>query len=208
MTELYADDAAGASASGPGPHGRVSSAAVVSRAQARKLVGAPACETACETAAALVPLLVPAGRQVLLATRPWSMEEEDVRRILSYPGAMFGSDGLPHDEFPHPRLWGTFPRILGHYARDVGLFPLEDAVRRMTSISAEQFGLVDRGTIAPGKFADLCVFDPDTIIDSASFDDPMTPAAGIGHVLVNGREVWGQSGSTGARPGRALRKGG
>lgn len=138
----------------------------------------------------------------------FSMEEEDVRRILSYPGAMFGSDGLPHDEFPHPRLWGTFPRILGHYARDVGLFPLEDAVRRMTSISAEQFGLVDRGTIAPGKFADLCVFDPDTIIDSASFDDPMTPAAGIGHVLVNGREVWGQSGSTGARPGRALRKGG
>src|SRR3546814_3520203 len=69
---------------------------------------------------------------------------------------MFGSDGLPHDEFPHPRLWGTFPRILGHYARDVGLFTLEEGVRRMTSLSAAEFGRKYRGEIAEGKFADIC----------------------------------------------------
>lgn len=138
----------------------------------------------------------------------FAMDEDDVQRILSYPNAMFGSDGLPHDEFPHPRLWGTFPRILGHYSRDLGLFPLEEAVRRMTSLSAAEFGLKDRGTVAAGKFADLCVFDADAIIDSASFEDPMKPAAGIDTVLVNGRAVWAGGRCTGDRPGRALRRGG
>lgn len=138
----------------------------------------------------------------------FAMDEDDVRRILSYPHAMFGSDGLPHDEFPHPRLWGTFPRILGHYARDVGLFTLEEGVRRMTSLSAAEFGLKDRGEIATGKFADLCVFDAATIVDSNSFEDPMKPAAGIDTVVVNGRVVWTGGRSTGDRPGRALRRGG
>src|SRR3546814_18167734 len=103
---------------------------------------------------------------------------------------MFGSDGLPHDEFPHPRLWGTFPRILGHYARDVGLFTLEEGVRRMTSLSAAAFGLKDRGEIAEGKFADLCVFDAKTIVDAHSFEDTMKPSAGIDTVMVTGRAVW------------------
>ncbi len=138
----------------------------------------------------------------------FAMDEDDVRRILSYPHAMFGSDGLPHDEFPHPRLWGTFPRILGHYARDIGLFTLEESVRRMTSLSAAEFGLKDRGEIATGKFADLCVFDAATIVDSNSFEDPMKPAAGIDTVVVNGRVVWTDGRSTGDRPGRALRRGG
>ena len=137
----------------------------------------------------------------------FSMDEDDVQRILSYPQAMFGSDGLPHDSFPHPRLWGTFPRILGHYARDLGLFPLEEAVRRMTSLSAAEFGLADRGHVAAGAYADLCVFDARDIIDSATFEDPMTPAAGIDTVLVNGRVVWSDGAATGARPGRALRHG-
>lgn len=137
----------------------------------------------------------------------FSMDEDDVQRILSYPNAMFGSDGLPHDEFPHPRLWGTFPRILGHYSRDLGLFPLEEAVRRMTSLSAAEFGLKDRGEVAVGKYADLCVFDANDIIDSASFQDPMTPAAGIDTVIVNGRIVWAEGRSTGERSGRALRQG-
>ncbi|WP_028794314.1 N-acyl-D-amino-acid deacylase family protein [Thalassobaculum salexigens] len=137
----------------------------------------------------------------------FSMDEDDVQRILSYPQAMFGSDGLPHDEFPHPRLWGTFPRILGHYSRDLGLFPLEEAVRRMTSLSAEEFGLKDRGEVAEGKFADLCVFDARDIIDSATFEDPMTPAAGIDTVIVNGRIVWAEGRCTGERSGRALRQG-
>jgi N-acyl-D-amino-acid deacylase len=137
----------------------------------------------------------------------FSMDEEDVQRILSYPNAMFGSDGLPHDEFPHPRLWGTFPRILGHYARDLGLFPLEEAVRRMTSLSAAEFGLTDRGEVAAGRYADLCVFDASDIIDSATFEDPMRPAAGIDTVIVNGRVVWTDGASTGERPGRVLRQG-
>jgi N-acyl-D-amino-acid deacylase len=136
------------------------------------------------------------------------MDEDDVQRILSYPNAMFGSDGLPHDEFPHPRLWGTFPRILGHYARDLGLFSLEEGVRRMTSLSASEFGLKDRGVVAAGKFADLCVFDAGTIIDANSFEDPMKPAEGIEAVLVNGRVVWTDGRPTGDRPGRALRRGG
>ncbi len=137
----------------------------------------------------------------------FSMDEDDVQRILSYPNAMFGSDGLPHDEFPHPRLWGTFPRILGHYSRDLGLFPLEEAVRRMTSLSAAEFGLTDRGELTEGKLADLCVFDARDIIDSATFEDPMRPAAGIDTVIVNGRVVWADGRTTGERPGRALRQG-
>ncbi len=71
----------------------------------------------------------------------FAMDEADVRRILSYPHTMIGSDGLPHDAHPHPRLWGSFPRVLGHYARELGLFPMEEAIRRMTSLPAERFGL-------------------------------------------------------------------
>ena len=85
--------------------------------------------------------LLPAGAIYFM------MSEDDVRRVLSYPHTMIGSDGLPHDQHPHPRLWGTFPRVLGHYVRDVKLFPLEEAVRRMTALPAAQFGLKDRGVL-------------------------------------------------------------
>jgi N-acyl-D-amino-acid deacylase len=115
---------------------------------------------------------------------------------------------LPHDEHPHPRLWGTFPRILGHYCRELKLFSLEEAVRRMTGYSAETFGLVDRGVIRPGAFADITLFDEDKVLDLATFEQPKTPSAGIGLVMVNGRPVWQAGASTGARPGRALRHGG
>ena len=134
------------------------------------------------------------------------MSEDDVRRVLSYPHTMIGSDGLPHDEHPHPRLWGTFPRVLGHYVRDVKLFPLEEAVRRMTALPAAQFGLKDRGVLRPGAYADLVLFDPDTIADRATFEQPKTPAAGIAQVMVNGRTVWRDGAATGERPGRALRR--
>ena len=135
----------------------------------------------------------------------FSMSEEDVQRILKFEHAMIGSDGLPHDEFPHPRLWGTFPRVLGHYCRDLELFPLEEAVRKMTSLTAETFGLKDRGALREGAWADLVLFDPATIIDAATFETPSKPATGIAQVFVNGRCVWRDGGSTGARPGVALR---
>lgn len=116
----------------------------------------------------------------------FQMDEADVRRILSYPPTMIGSDGLPHDKHPHPRLWSTFPCVLGHYSRDVGLFPLEVAVHKMSGLSARTFGLKDRGEIRPGAFADIVLFNADTVIDVATFEDPARPSAGIECVLVNG----------------------
>ena len=134
----------------------------------------------------------------------WTMDEEDVRRVLAFGWTMIGSDGLPHDIHPHPRLWGTFPRVLGHYARDLGLFSLEVAVHKMTGLTAARFGLADRGVVREGAFADLTLFDPATIIDLASFDDPQQPARGIHTVIVNGEPVWSGNRPTGARPGRVL----
>ena len=136
------------------------------------------------------------------------MSEEDVQRILQHPNAMIGSDGLPHDEHPHPRLWGTFPRVLGHYCRDLKLFPLEEAVRRMTGYSAETFGLSKRGMLKQAFFADITIFDEDTVLDAADFECPTKPAKGIDCVLVKGRSVWENGEATGNRPGRALRHGG
>jgi N-acyl-D-amino-acid deacylase len=136
----------------------------------------------------------------------FNMDEDDVRRILNFPATMIGSDGLPHDEHPHPRLWGTFPRVLGHYARDIGLFSLEEAVRKMTSLTAQTFGIKDRGLVAEGHFADLVLFDPDTIIDTATFEAPSEAARGISQVFVNGTCVWRNGAPTDRRPGRGLRR--
>jgi N-acyl-D-amino-acid deacylase len=136
----------------------------------------------------------------------YQMDEDDLRRVLAFDDAMIGSDGLPHDEFPHPRLWGTFPRVLGHYSRDVGLFPLEQAVRRMTAVPARVFGLEDRGVLREGTFADLVVFDANTVIDGASFESPKRAATGIREVIVNGHSVWRGDACTGSRAGRLLRK--
>jgi N-acyl-D-amino-acid deacylase len=136
----------------------------------------------------------------------WMMDEADVQRVLRFQHTMIGSDGLPHDSHPHPRLWGAFPRVLGHYSRELGLFGLEEAVRRMTGLSAARFGLAGRGILAAGAYADVTVFDPATIADRATFEAPTTPAAGIEHVFVNGRPVWAEGKPTGDRPGRALRR--
>ncbi|MEE9383088.1 MAG: D-aminoacylase [Nannocystaceae bacterium] len=133
------------------------------------------------------------------------MDEADVRRVLSHPLAMVGSDGLPHDRHPHPRLWGTFPRVLGKYCREVGLISLGEAVRKMTRLPAERFGLVDRGRVEVGFTADLVMFDPVTVGDTASYDDPRRLAAGIEQVWVAGESVYNKGVSTGARPGRLLR---
>jgi N-acyl-D-amino-acid deacylase len=136
----------------------------------------------------------------------FEMDEDDVRRILSFRETMIGSDGIPDDSHPHPRLWGTFPRVLGHYVRDVGLLTLPEAIRRMTGLPAERYRLKDRGRLLPGCWADLVLFDPATVIDRATFENPKLPAAGIDAVFVAGQPVWQNGKSTGARPGRALRR--
>jgi len=138
----------------------------------------------------------------------FQMDEQDVQRIMKHDLSMIGSDGLPHDAYPHPRLWGTFPRVLGHYARDLGLFSMETAVHKMTGRTAEVFGLKDRGVIREGAFADLVLFDPATVRDAADFNAPTTPAEGIDEVWVNGQSTYiaGQ-GATDSRPGRLLTRG-
>ena len=121
---------------------------------------------------AAVQKLLPAGAIY------FSMDEADVQSVLSFEHTMVGSDGLPHDAAPHPRLWGTFPRVLGHYSRGLGLFPLETAVYKMTGLTAKTFGLKDRGVLKEGAYADLCVFDAGTVDEAATFARPIQPAKG------------------------------
>jgi N-acyl-D-amino-acid deacylase len=147
-----------------------------------------------------IPRLQPAGAVYFM------MDEADVTRIMSSPGAMIGSDGLPEDKHPHPRLWGTFPRVLGRYVRERKVLTLEDAVHRMTGLSAARFGLRDRGQIKVGGYADLCVFDPQTVLDAATFENPTQPAAGIQHVFVNGQIALESGLPTSARAGRVLKR--
>jgi len=137
-----------------------------------------------------------------------SMSEDDVRTVMRHPSTMIGSDGLPTlAGKPHPRLYGTFARVLGRYARDLGVLSLPDAIYRMTGFPAAKFGLNDRGVIAPGAFADLVLFDPETIIDRGTFEDPKQPPEGVRMVLVNGQLVIRDGVATDARPGMALRRG-
>lgn len=117
----------------------------------------------------------------------FAMTTEDVDRVLQHPLSMIGSDGLPHDSRPHPRLWGTFPRVLGHYSRDRKLLSLEMAVHKMTGLTAQRFGLNGRGTVAVGNAADLVIFDPNVIADNATYEEPQKPPSGIEAVIVNGQ---------------------
>ena len=136
-----------------------------------------------------------------------SISEQDMRRILRHPATMIGSDGLPNDPRPHPRLWGTFPRVLGRYSREEKLFPLAQAVHKMTGMPARRFGLAGRGLINEGFAADIVLFNPDTIIDTATFSDPARPAEGIVKVWVNGVLSYTAEGATGKRAGRFLPRG-
>jgi len=141
------------------------------------------------------------------------LSEEDVRRVMRSPYMMVGSDGRavsPRGILglgkPHPRYYGTFPRVLGHYVRE-GVLTLQEAVRRMTSYPAQRLGLRDRGLLREGMKADITIFDPERVRDEATFKDPHRFASGIPYVLVNGKLVIDGYGHTGALPGRALRKG-
>ena len=133
------------------------------------------------------------------------MEDSDVERILAHPNSMIGSDGLPHDEHPHPRLWGTFPRVLGHYVRERQLFTLEQAVHKMTGLSAKTFHLSGRGVLHAKAFADIVIFDPALIAERGNFEEPKQTAAGIHSVLVNGTIAWQRGAATGSRTGQILK---
>lgn len=137
----------------------------------------------------------------------YSMAEEDMKRILAHPATMIGSDGLPEDPRPHPRLWGTFPRVLGRYCREEKSIPLPQAIHKMTAMSAQRFGLTQRGMIREGYFADLVLFDPETVNGTATFADPIQPARGIESVWVNGVLSYTASGATGERAGCFLARG-
>jgi N-acyl-D-amino-acid deacylase len=138
--------------------------------------------------------------------------EKDMTLALAQPWCSIGSDGLAYATegplrrgHPHPRSFGTFPRILGVYVRQKGLLRLEEAVRKMTSQNAVKLGLTDRGLLRPGNYADITLFDPDRVIDRATYTDPFQYNEGIEYVLVNGQVVLDRGKHTGARPGRALR---
>jgi N-acyl-D-amino-acid deacylase len=144
----------------------------------------------------------------------FSMSEDDVAAVLSAPFCSIGSDasarafeGITARGVPHPRTYGTFPRVFGRYVRGRRVFDTAEAVRRMTSLPAAQFGLRERGTIAPGMHADLVVFDPDNVVDRATYESPYAAPDGIRDVFVNGRAVLRDGALTGARPGRVLRNG-
>jgi len=151
--------------------------------------------------------LVEAGKRLMPAGAIYyNMDEQDVRRVLSYPVTMVGSDGLPNDPMPHPRLWGAFPRVLGHYSRDEKLFPLTVAVHKMTGMSAARFQLAERGLVKCDYYADLVMFDPETVRDVASFSHPQQPAVGIEAVMVNGVMSYGRDKKVIGRAGRFLRR--
>jgi len=137
-----------------------------------------------------------------------SIDEADVQRILRHPWAMFETDGDPVEigvGFPHPRSYGTFPRILARYVRELGVLTLEEAIKKMTSMPAEQLGQAERGTIREGQYADLTVFDATRVQDRASYTDPHRYSVGIRHVIVNGTPVIRDGALTGERPGRWLK---
>jgi N-acyl-D-amino-acid deacylase len=143
-----------------------------------------------------------------------NMDEDDVKYFMTKSYAMFGSDGnsvsftgVYKDDKPHPRFYGTFPRILGRYVRDESVMSLPEAIHKMTGASARRLGLTDRGLIATGNVADLAVLDPSSIIDRATFDNPQQYPVGIPHVMVAGEPVILDGKHTGARPGRVLRRG-
>ena len=152
---------------------------------------------------AMLDLLVEEDLAILIIAHV--MRERDVRTVMRHPQTMIGSDGFHVREGkPHPRLYGTYPRILEHYVREEHVLGLEDAVRRMTSLPAKKLGLARRGTLARGHAADVVVFDPGGVHDHATFRDPRRSPDGIPHVFVNGAWTVKDGKHTGARGGRVL----
>ncbi|WP_332776367.1 N-acyl-D-amino-acid deacylase family protein [Polaromonas sp.] len=142
----------------------------------------------------------------------FQMHEDDVRRVIAHPLTMIGSDGLPHDQHPHPRLWGAFPRVLARYWREQQLFSLETAIYKMTGLSARNFRLHQRGQLQPGWHADVVVLDPTRVRDVATYEDPIALSEGIEKVFVNGELAYvagnadAANAKVQARAGRLLKR--
>ena len=139
------------------------------------------------------------------------MDENDVRAALKHPfvslctdSSAVAADGIYSEEKSHPRAWGSATRILGKYVREEKLLSLEEAIRKMTSLPASRMHLADRGIVRPGMAADLVAFDPATVRDRATYEDPLRYSAGMPYVAVNGELVVDEGRITAARPGRAL----
>jgi N-acyl-D-amino-acid deacylase len=159
---------------------------------------------------AAIDLVIKDGSRV--GTVYFLMSEDNVRRQIQLPWMAFDSDaGAPAPEGvflesnPHPRAYGNFARLLGRYVRDEGLIPMEEAIHKLTGFPAENLKLRDRGTLRPGSFADVVVFDPAAVRDLATFEEPHQLAEGMGHVFVNGMHVLMNGEHTGATPGRVVR---
>ena len=152
-------------------------------------------------------LLVASGLAVGCVVPHQNRTEDDVRALMRHPAMMAGSDGIFTGSRPHPRGWGCFARYLGHYVREASVWTLEAAVQHLASHPAQRLGLADRGLIRPGMAADVVVFDPERIAETASYEDGRRLAVGVTHVLVNGEPVLLDGTRTPARPGRALRPG-
>lgn len=136
----------------------------------------------------------------------FAMDEPDIEAIMAWPHAVICSDGGL--DGTHPRGFGAFTRFLGHYVRERNVVSLEEGIRKMTSLSAEHLRITDRGAIAEGQYADLVLFDPETVIDRSTYEDPQVPSAGIEKVWVNGEVVFDGGETTGNRPGRVIRRSG
>jgi len=167
-----------------------------------ELEGRRADELGADPADAVLDLIAEQqGRVTMIAH---TMHDDDVDRVIAHPASMIGSDAIPLPGKPHPRLAGTFARILGRYVRERRLLDLPTAVRKMSALPAERFGLRDRGMLAVGKIADLVVFDPATVLDRATYDDPLLPPIGVRDVLIGGRIAVRSGALTAARAGVVL----
>jgi N-acyl-D-amino-acid deacylase len=134
----------------------------------------------------------------------FAMDEPDIESIMAWPHTVIGSDGELAG--PHPRGFGAFTRFLGHYIRDRNVLSLEEGIRRMTSLSAQHLGIAERGSIQVGHYADLVLFDPETVKDHSTYKAPHVPSVGIEKVWVNGQLVLEGGQVTGNRPGKPIRR--
>ncbi len=171
-------------------------------AGAPHLEGKRADQLGADPAEAVFDLIAEQRGQVTMIAH--TMHDDDVDRVIRHPASIIGSDAIPLPGKPHPRLAGTFVRILGRYVRERRLLDLPTAVRKMTGLPAARFGLHDRGILAVGKVADMVVFDPATVLDRATYDEPLLAPIGVTKVLVNGRLVVDNGVLTDVRAGAVL----